>query len=238
MHGVRDLHVLPSCGGHSDSLVRVPPPKKLSAIAQTWLVESARRQLTPHRYWSGYKPEYVRELEAIIIHYTATRDFARTAKWLTLAGATSPASAHFLIDRDGKVVQLAPLEDRTWHAGGTSSKLYTRGNVNGRTLGIELMNLGPLKATTDSKGRTTFIAEADAKPWNDTGVSALDGGFWEPFPTPQVDALVLLLDQIYERHPSLREKSRLVGHQDVDPTRKRDPGPAFPWAVVRDRLAL
>lgn len=199
-------------------------------MSETWLVEPARQALTPNRYAAGQDKRVV-ELEAVVIHYTASRNFLPTLGWLR--NPQAKASAHFLIDRDGSMFQLAPIEDRTWHAGGPTSKMFGAGNTNGRSLGIELMNLGPLKAVKDH-----FVAEADGKRWDTSGVSAADGSFWEPFPTPQIDTLVALVERIYERHPGLREAKRLIGHQDVDPARKRDPGPVFPWQVVRERLGF
>ena len=199
-------------------------------MTETWLVEPARRALTPNRYTHGLSTRVV-PLEAIVVHYTASRNYVPTLSWLRNPDAK--VSAHFLIDRDGSMHQMAALEDRTWHGGGATSKLFGSGNVNGRTIGIELMNLGPLQASGNS-----FVAEADKKPWTSSGMTASDGSFWEPFPTAQIDTLVGLLDRIYEHHPGLKESKRLVGHQDVDPTRKRDPGPVFPWQVIRQRLGL
>jgi len=224
-------------------------------MSETWLVEAAQRSLTPNRYHEGYKPELIKAPEAVVVHYTATRSMPKTLRWLTMSEAeitkgieaiavrtgkpqpkAAPASAHFLIDRDGSVRQLAPLEARTWHAGGATSKLFEHGNVNGRTIGIELMNVGPLKAKTDDKGLPGFVAVSDGRPWEISGVEALDGTFWEPFPPHQLDALVDALQEIYKHFPTLHESKRLVGHCDVDPTRKVDPGPAFPWATIRERL--
>lgn len=55
---------------------------------------------------------------------------------------------------------------------------------------------------------------------------------YRPFPAPQVDALVRLTDGIMKRHDIPR--ANVVGHSDVAPARKQDPGELFPW----DKLAL
>ncbi len=60
---------------------------------------------------------------------------------------------------------------------------------------------------------------------------------YEPFPDAQIDALIPLLSDIVQRHRITR--GNVVGHSDVAPARKRDPGEFFPWAkLARLRLAL
>ena len=60
---------------------------------------------------------------------------------------------------------------------------------------------------------------------------------YEPFPEAQVDAVVRLVADIKQRHNITR--GNVVGHSDVAPARKRDPGELFPWAqLARLRLAL
>jgi N-acetylmuramoyl-L-alanine amidase len=60
---------------------------------------------------------------------------------------------------------------------------------------------------------------------------------YRPFPDAQVEALILLVAAIKERHAITR--GNIVGHSDIAPTRKRDPGELFPWArLARLRLAL
>jgi len=60
---------------------------------------------------------------------------------------------------------------------------------------------------------------------------------YRPFTDEQIDALVPLVAAIKERHDITR--GNVVGHSDIAPTRKRDPGELFPWArLARLRLAL
>jgi N-acetylmuramoyl-L-alanine amidase len=60
---------------------------------------------------------------------------------------------------------------------------------------------------------------------------------YEPFPDAQIDALIPLLSDIVQRHRITR--GNVVGHSDVAPARKRDPGELFPWSkLARLRLAL
>lgn len=60
---------------------------------------------------------------------------------------------------------------------------------------------------------------------------------YRPFPAPQIQALVPLVHEIVQRHRITR--GNVVGHSDVAPARKQDPGEFFPWATLaRLRLAL
>lgn len=60
---------------------------------------------------------------------------------------------------------------------------------------------------------------------------------YRPFPDAQIDALIPLVADIVARHRITR--GNVVGHSDVAPARKQDPGELFPWAkLARLRLAL
>ncbi len=60
---------------------------------------------------------------------------------------------------------------------------------------------------------------------------------YRPFPAEQIAALLPLVAQIKDRHEITR--GNIVGHSDIAPARKRDPGELFPWAeLAKRRLAL
>ena len=60
----------------------------------------------------------------------------------------------------------------------------------------------------------------------------LDNDGSEPFTTAQIDSLLVLLEDICERHGIPR--SMVIAHADLAPTRKRDPGAHFPWATLAE----
>jgi N-acetylmuramoyl-L-alanine amidase len=60
---------------------------------------------------------------------------------------------------------------------------------------------------------------------------------YRPFPEAQIEAVLTLSRKIIHRHRITR--GNVVGHSDVAPARKEDPGELFPWALLaKHRLAL
>jgi AmpD protein len=56
-----------------------------------------------------------------------------------------------------------------------------------------------------------------------------------PYARPQYVALARLIRTLRQAYPSLRE-AEVVGHSDIAPGRKTDPGPAFDWRELRRLL--
>ena len=77
-------------------------------------------------------------IDMLVLHYTGMKTAEEA-----LARLTDPAakvSAHYTVDRDGRVYRHVPEELRAWHAGVS----YWAGerNVNARSIGIEIVNPG------------------------------------------------------------------------------------------------
>lgn len=103
-------------------------------------------------------------------------------------------SAHVLIDRDGRLTQYVPFDQRAWHAG--ESCWAGREACNDFSIGIEF-----------------------------------EGSDEAPYAAAQYRTGARLLHAIRAAWPAIT-RDRVVGHSDVAPGRKTDPGPAFDW----DRL--
>lgn len=63
----------------------------------------------------------------------------------------------------------------------------------------------------------------------------LEGDEKNPFEPVQYQVLAQLVRMIQTRHAALTD-DRIVGHQDVAPGRKWDPGPGFDWPLFRGLL--
>lgn len=77
-------------------------------------------------------------VELVVLHYTAMASCAEALE--RLCDPAAEVSSHYLIDRDGTVLSLVDEAARAWHAG--SGEWGGRGDVNSRSIGIELANNG------------------------------------------------------------------------------------------------
>ena len=102
--------------------------------------------------------------------------------------STVRVSAHFLIRRDGELIQFVSCDQRAWHAG--ISCWQGRERCNDFSIGIEL-----------------------------------EGGDEQSFEDVQYERLIALVDVLRASYPI----SAVVGHCDIAPGRKSDPGPCFEW---------
>ena len=104
-------------------------------------------------------------------------------------------SAHFLLRRDGELIQFVPCDRRAWHAG--ESNWRGRNRCNDFSIGIEL-----------------------------------EGCDDQPFESVQYERLAELTRILKAKYPIVD----IVGHSDIAPGRKTDPGPRFDWARYRALL--
>lgn len=107
-------------------------------------------------------------------------------------------SAHFLIEREGDIVQFVSCDDRAWHAG--ASQWTGRTDCNDFSIGIEL-----------------------------------EGADMTAYSPVQYSQLCLLIRDLRAAYPSLNGGG-IVGHSDIAPGRKTDPGAAFEWSRLRSLL--
>ncbi|MBF8744616.1 N-acetylmuramoyl-L-alanine amidase [Pseudomonas monteilii] len=114
-------------------------------------------------------------------------------------------SSHYLIgDGPGTIYQLVDENRRAWHAG--ESQWQGRTWLNSSSIGIEIVNPG----------------------FDDTP----NGRVWYPYSEAQIQSLIALLKDIVKRNHI--EPRHIIGHSDIAPLRKLDPGPMFPWKRLAD----
>lgn len=88
--------------------------------------------------WVGSYHFNLRKPTHIMIHHTAQNSLAQTIRTFTVD--QSQVSSHYVIGRDGTVVQMVNDYMRAWHAG--AGKWGTITDLNAVTIGIELDNNG------------------------------------------------------------------------------------------------
>ncbi len=104
---------------------------------------------------------------------------------------TLKVSSHFLIRRDGELVQFVSCLERAWHAGASNWKGIPR--CNDFSIGIEL-----------------------------------EGSDFDVFESAQYQTLKILVTALKQTY----DIDEVVGHSDIAPGRKTDPGSYFDWAKL------
>ena len=160
----------------------------------------------------------------VLIHDTASRlTKGNVVKYLKKNNRK--VSYHAVIERDGTIVQMAPFNARCHHAGRSSWK--GRKYCNGFSIGIGMVNPGPLKGTT-SKAKAwygqTFEDGLVSKDTTEHG----RGHIWLEYTSEQVDALNKLVADIRSAYPGIE----VAGHYHVSPGRKVDPTPLLAFSEL------
>jgi len=168
----------------------------------------------------------------LVIHFTSGASARSSAEWFRSPENRS-SSAHLVIDRDGTILQCVPFDTVAWHAGRSQWKDIV--GLNRRSIGIELANWGDLtrRGSAWVAGNGMPIADpviAVHKNGNPDGSRAPIG--WEPYPEAQMKSLGEAARALVATYGI----AEIVGHDDIAPTRKSDPGPAF--AMERFRAAV
>lgn len=180
---------------------------------------------TPYEYRESPNRSGVLKPAYLVIHYTAGPSASSSINWLSKAEAR--ASAHLVIGRDGSITQLVPFNRIAWHAG--TSRWEGLVGMNSHSIGIELDNAGILtrqgeswKAWFGGEYGENDVVEAAHK--HESQVRA-----WHGYTEKQIGS-ALEVGRLLVRRYKLKG---VVGHDDIAPGRKKDPGPAFPMESFR-----
>jgi N-acetylmuramoyl-L-alanine amidase len=119
-------------------------------------------------------------------------------------------SSHYLItdDKNDPVYCLVNEEKRAWHAGVSSWKNFS--DLNDISIGIELVNKGVII----KDGKMNF----------------------SPYPLWQIEKTAFLVLDLIERYNI--KPQNILGHSDIAPQRKEDPGPLFPWKELYENYGI
>ncbi|TAK36198.1 MAG: hypothetical protein EPO21_03435 [Chloroflexota bacterium] len=146
-------------------------------------------------------PNYGRrtaKVDTVVLH--TTEDTLQGAlKWFQ--STASMASSHYMVGRDGRILQVVKEDQAAYHAGVVTSGPGTRWygtNPNHYSIGIEMESLKSFKTPAD-------------------------------MPDAQRRAVFALVRDIVTRYSIPIDRQHIVAHAEINPGDRTDPGPGFPW---------
>lgn len=167
----------------------------------------------------------------IVIHDTAgaLRPFS-SVEWLKRN--PSKVSAHFVVEIDGTITQMADCDRKLNHAG--DSTWRGRRYCNGFSIGIEIVSPGKLIGRNSTEAVTSFgqVFQLGTLVHHD-GPKHGGKGWWLPYDKRQLDAVENLVRALASGYSTIVD---VAGHFEVAPGRKVDPGPHFPLELMRDAV--
>jgi N-acetyl-anhydromuramyl-L-alanine amidase AmpD/CubicO group peptidase (beta-lactamase class C family) len=173
-----------------------------------------------------HSKNYGQRIKFLIMHYTGG-DYQESLKALV---DSSDVSSHYLVpeshdktylEDELKVLKLVNESERAWHAG--NSYWQGRSGINDQSIGIEMVNKPhcerlPVEQSVKAKGQGSINKDLPANRMC----------FFPDYDPKQIALLIKLAKEIIKKNPDI-SPTRILGHSDISPERKSDPGPRFPW---------
>ena len=147
----------------------------------------------------------------VVIHHTGYGVLENLLKWLSDMPKSltyTRVSAHYLIAVDGTIYQIIPDDLDSWHAGSSKGVVH---------LFKDKVKEYQTKEVTDLNNKSI-------------GIELHGDGNMTDFSDEQYESLIWLCKDLKEKYKI--DPRNILGHEDVSPARKRDPGRLFDW----DRL--
>jgi N-acetylmuramoyl-L-alanine amidase len=179
----------------------------------------------------------------IVMHYTAGGSAEASRDYMLLSpqekgrrmgrNKSVYGSAHLVIGRDGGCWQIVPFNNKARHAGRSNWKGLS--SLNQHSIGIEIANYGWLDRLGSGDYRrpeTPVFAAEDVVLGEMPSGSEMKG--WECYSEKQLLMVEKITAALLDHYPSIQE---IVGHQEISPGRKFDPGPAFPMQRFRNLVS-
>ena len=216
-HGIARSALQPAAGMWPIRLSRIRPNLAIAC----WLALTA---CSAQRYVDMSSANQGSRVDHIVIHFTGER-FGDALRLLTERTAI-PVSAHYLVPERGdptyprrrlRVHRLVDEQRSAWHAG--ESHWHGVDALNARSIGIEIVN--PSRCI-------------DIDPGLEPSTPANQRCVFHDFDPEQLELVVALVHDILERYPRI-DPVDVVGHADIAPARRADPGPHFPWRLLYER---
>lgn len=144
----------------------------------------------------------------VIIH---TCEGAYAGCWGWLKSTESGVSAHYVVNESGtEITQLVRESSKAWH----------------------------IAATYDCSRNGNYACNLNGQGSNNFTIGIEHGGFESQttFPAGQIEASARLVCDITRDHNIPIDRNHIVGHGQLQPWNRIDPGPNWPWAQYIDRI--
>ncbi len=214
---------------------REPERVSMNATGQKSLWVPFATKVTPEMKARGsYRKGYP---EGAVVHFTAGR---RKDGKSAISYGREQGHAYFIIDAAGEIFQAIPLNRWGYHAG-TSSWPKLGSGVSQYLVGIEIMAAGRLEKQKDGSFKTWFgVTVPKAEVRTVKAKENVKAGNYQAYTAAQEESLTGLLLWLKRNHPSVFNLDLVLGHDEVAPSRKDDPGGALSCTMpeFRKRLSL
>lgn len=170
-----------------------------------------------------------------VVHFTAGR---RSGLKAGIDEQVRNKFLYFVIDKDGNIGQNFSLDSWGYHAGESSYPGLGSG-VSQHLVGIEVQAAGMLKKVGSTYktwyGETVPTADVRVIPRKNANQEA---GAYQAYTKTQEEALIRLLKWLRENNPEVFDYKHVLGHDEVSPGRKNDPGGALSMTMpeLREKL--
>jgi len=192
----------------------------------------AKSDFKPARSRGSYADGYPR---GAVVHYTAGR---RKSLEDSIAYQLSEGYLYFIIDADGNISQNFPLDSHGYHAG-KSSYPGLSGSVSDELVGIEIQSAGLLKKKSGKYKSwfNTTIPDSEVRSINTKNENQVPGHY-EKYTEAQEEALTELILWLYKNNPDIFSLNYVLGHDEISPGRKQDPGGCLSMTMPQFRNHL
>jgi N-acetyl-anhydromuramyl-L-alanine amidase AmpD len=143
------------------------------------------------------------KVHVVVIH---TCEGSYAGCWSWLANTASGVSSHYVVDEDGaEITQLVRERDRAWH----------------------------IAASYNCTLNSSHDCELNGVQSNHFTIGIEHAGFaaQSSFAASQIDASARLVCELTKRHAIPRDRLHFVGHGQLQPNNRTDPGANWPWTT-------
>lgn len=242
-NGIVDVTTLHKMGGkprmvesdNSNESVLPAEPDRPDATDRVLLwypdkIDTNVRQRGAGKYRKGYP-------EGMVVHWVWAPQKNNAEFWL--AWGRDQNYAFFTMGADGSVAQGLALDEWNSHAG-TSSWPSVGSSVSSKFVGIEVICEGKVTKYADGtfgNGPSRKVPSSQIR-YIEKKKDNMQAGYYQKFTPAQEKSLTKLILWLKWNNPSVFSLDNVVGHDEVAPTRKSDPGGSLSLSMPEYRKYL